>query len=78
MIIFLEICAAICILLGLACMVSERFFDLSVRTTSVGLFWQQTFVPRLGIVPTRFLYGLLHFALAGVILLVGYLRYRSW
>ena len=39
--IFFYACGAICIVLGLACLVSERFLKVSLRSTNFGTFFNQ-------------------------------------
>jgi hypothetical protein len=72
---FLFIGAAICVVLGLANMVSQRFMELSLRSTSLGNFWKTNVGDRFGGLALRILYGLAHFAVASGLVLVALRRY---
>ena len=68
MTIFFYACGAICIVLGLACLVSEHFLNVSLRSTSFGTFFNQQIGTSMGPLAVRLVYGL-----AQVLMGVGFL-----
>jgi hypothetical protein len=72
---FLMACAGICISLGIACMLSPRFFQTSLASTSLGEFWKTHVGDRFGGFAARLLYGLAHFVIAAVLLFIAYSRH---
>jgi hypothetical protein len=68
-------CGGICVALGLACMMSPRFFQTSLASTSLGDFWKTHVGNRFGGLAARLLYGLAHFAIAAVLFFIAYLRH---
>jgi hypothetical protein len=70
--IFFYACGAICIILGLACLVSERFLKVSLRSTSFGTFFNQKIGKSMGLVAVRLVYGLAQVLFGIGFLYLGY------
>ena len=72
---FVMLCGAACVFMGLACIFSPRFLEISLRSTAVGDFWKTTVGDRFGSVASRLLYGLVQIGLGALLFLFAYWRY---
>lgn len=76
--VFFFACGAVCIVLGLACLVSERFLTLSLRSTSFGSFFNEQIGKSMGPVTVRLVYGLAQVLMGAGFLYIAYFGFPKF